>query len=78
MESAREVKEFGRQNDLVDRIANDTSFGLTKEEILKALNPDNLCGRAPHQVDDFIKEKAQPVLDKYVDLLKFENIEVNV
>lgn len=78
MESAREVKEFGRPNDLVDRIAKDTSFGLTKEEILKALNPDNLCGRAPHQVEDFIAEKVKPVLDKYADLLKFENIEVNV
>ncbi len=78
MEAAREVKEFGRPNDLVDRIAKDSSFGLTKEEILKALNPDNLCGRAPHQVDDFIKEKVQPVLDKYADLLNFENIEVNV
>lgn len=78
MESAREVKEFGRPNDLVDRIAKDTSFGLTKEEILKALNPDNLCGRAPHQVEDFITEKVKPVLDKYKDLLKFENIEVNV
>ena len=78
MESAREVKEFGRPNDLIDRIAGDTSFGLTKEEILKALNPDNLCGRAPHQVDDFIREKVNPVLNKYADLLKFENIEVNV
>lgn len=78
MEAAREVKEFGRPNDLIDRIANDSSFGLTKEEILKALNPDNLCGRAPHQVDDFINEKVQPVLNKYSDLLKFENIEVSV
>ena len=78
MESAKEVKQFGRQNDLVDRIAIDTSFGLTKEEILKALNPDNLCGIAPHQVDEFIKEKVSPVLNKYAELLKFENIEVNV
>ena len=78
MESAKEVKQFGRQNDLVDRIAKDTSFGLTKEEILKALNPDNLCGIAPHQVDEFIKEKVSPVLNKYAELLKFENIEVNV
>ncbi len=78
MESAKEVKEFGRPNDLIERIANDKSFGLTKEEILKALNPDNLCGRAPHQVDDFIKEKAQPILNKSADLLNFENIEVKV
>lgn len=78
MEAAKEVKQYGRPNDLVERIANDSSFGLTKEEILKALNPDNLCGRAPHQVDDFIKEKVNPILEKYADLLKFENIEVNV
>ena len=78
MEAAKEVKEFGRPNDLVDRIAKDPYFGMTKEEILHALNPNNLCGRAPHQVDDFITEKVKPILKKYADLLTVENIEVNV
>ena len=78
MEAAKEVKEFGRPNDLVDRIAKDPYFGMTKEEILHALNPNNLCGRAPHQVDDFIAEKVKPILNKYADLLTVENIEVNV
>lgn len=78
MEAGREVKEFGRPNDLVDRIAQDESFGLTKEEILHALNPDNLCGRAPKQVEDFVEERVNPVLDKYKDLIKDINVEVNV
>lgn len=78
MEAGREVKEFGRPNDLVDRIANDASFGLTKEEILKALNPANLCGRAMHQVDDFITEKVNPVLEKYGHLIECVKSEVNV
>ena len=78
MEAAKEVKEFGRPNDLVDRIARDPYFGMTKEEILHALNPNNLCGRASHQVDDFITEKVKPILKKYADLLTVENIEVNV
>ena len=78
MEAGREVKEFGRPNDLVDRIANDASFGLTKEEILKALNPANLCGRAMHQVDDFITEKVNPVLEKYGHLIEGVTSEVNV
>ena len=78
MEAAREVKEFGRPNDLVDRIAKDETFGLTKEEILKALNPDNLCGRAPHQLENFIKNEVDPVIEKYKDLIKDINIEVNV
>ena len=33
MEAGKEVKEFGRPNDLVDRIAKDSTFGLTKEEM---------------------------------------------
>lgn len=78
MEAAREVKEFGRSNDLVDRIAADESFGFTKEEILEILNPDNLCGRAPAQVEDFIKIEVEPVLEKYADLIQNINVEVNV
>ena len=78
MEAAREVKEFGRPNDLVDRIAEDKSFGFTKEEILNILNPDNLCGRAPRQVEDFIRNDVDPILEKYQDLISEIDIEVNV
>lgn len=78
MESAREVKEFGRPNDLVDRIAEDKSFGFTKEEILDILNPNNLCGRAPKQVEDFLREEVDPVLEKYADLIGDINVDVNV
>ncbi len=78
MEAGKEVKEFGRPNDLVKRIAADTSFGLTEEEILKILNPDNLCGRAKNQVVDFVEEHVNPVLNKYKDLLNNVNLEVNV
>ena len=78
MEAAKEVKEFGRQNDLVDRIAADSSFGFTKKEILDILNPDNLCGRAPAQVVDFVKQEVEPVLEKYIDIIKDINVEVNV
>ena len=78
MEAGREVKEFGRPNDLVDRIANDSSFGLTRDEIMSALNPENLCGRAMHQVDDFISEKVNPVLEKYGHLVDGVKSDVNV
>lgn len=78
MESAREVKEFGRPNDLVDRIAEDKSFGFTKEEILDILNPNNLCGRAPKQVEDFLREEVDPVLEKYADLIGDINVDINV
>ncbi len=78
MEAGREVKEFGRPNDLVDRIAKDETFGMTKDEIFAALNPDNLCGRAKNQVTDFIQEQVNPVLEKYQNLLNTEIGSVNV
>ncbi len=78
MEAGKEVKELGRPNDLVDRIAADETFGLSKEEILNILNPDNLCGRAKHQVTDFIESQVNPVIEKYKDLINEESIEVNV
>ena len=78
MEAGREVKEFGRPNDLVKRIGNDPSFGLTEEEILKILNPDNLCGRAKEQVVDFVEECVNPILSKYSELLNNNNLEINV
>lgn len=78
MEAGREVKEFGRPNDLVDRIAEDKTFGLTKEEILHILNPENLCGRAKNQVTDFIEEYINPVLEKYKELINTEDEEMSV
>ena len=78
MEAAKEVKEFGRPNDLVDRIAKDESFGFSKKEILDILNPDNLCGRAANQVEDFIKADVNPILEKYSDYVQDVKLEVNV
>ncbi len=78
MEAGREVKEFGKPNDLVDRIAKDNTFGMTKEEILSALNPDNLCGRSSNQVTDFIQTIVNPILEKYENLLNVDIGNVNV
>ena len=78
MEAGKQVKEYGKPNDLVQRIAADETFGLTEEEILHILNPDHLCGRAVNQVEDFINERVNPVLEKYKDLGQDATIEVNV
>lgn len=68
MEAAKQVKEFGQPNDLVKRIAEDESFGLTEQEILEILLPEKLCGRAKNQVTDFINEEVNPILEKYGDI----------
>ena len=78
MEAGKQVKELGKSNDLVERIAADETFGLTVEEIMHALNPEHLCGRAAKQVEDFVAERVNPILEKYSDLLQDMSVEVNV
>lgn len=63
MEAARQVKEFGRPNDLVDRIAGDPRFGLTREQILESMEPSRFVGRAPEQTEAFFREFVDPILD---------------
>lgn len=76
MDAAKRVKEQGKQNDLVARIAKDSNFGLEEDEIIKILTPENLCGRAKNQVTDFINQEVGPILEKYNNLL--ENVNVNL
>lgn len=76
MEAAKQVKEQGKTNDLVKRIANDSIFGLTEEEILKILEPEKLCGRAENQVIDFIHQEVNLVINKYQDDIK--NLDVHL
>lgn len=69
MEAGAVVKVEGGENDLIDRIVKDPSFQLTHEEIDAILKPENYVGRAPAQVEEFMAEEVQPVLEKYKDLL---------
>lgn len=63
------VKEEGGENDLVDRIAADPMFKITKEEILATLRPESFTGRSEEQVVEFLESFVQPVLDKNRDVL---------
>ena len=63
------VKKEGKENDLVDRIAADPAFGMTKEEIEALLEPKNFVGRAPEQTEEFLDEVVQPILDANRDIL---------
>lgn len=63
--AANRIKDEGGENDLVDRIANDPAFGLTREEIEEVLDPARHVGRAPEQVDAFLEEEVYPTLARY-------------
>ncbi|MBM7869005.1 adenylosuccinate lyase [Clostridium pascui] len=69
MEAAHRVKSEGLNNDLLDRIANDSFFNLTKEEILSSVDPNKFVGRAPSQVIDFVEEVVKPILKDNEKLL---------
>ncbi len=75
--AARVVKEEGGTNDLVDRIAADPAFMITKEEIQAILKPEEFTGRSNQQVDAFLKEVVRPILDANKDVLG-EKQELNV
>lgn len=77
MAAAAVVKQDGGKNDLIDRIAADPAFMMTKEEILATMKPENFVGRAPQQTADFLSEVIKPILDSNKDLLGI-NVEINV
>lgn len=62
LEAARMVKVEGKENDLVDRIANDSEFGITKDEILQVLKPELYVGCAPMQVAEFLENEVKVAL----------------
>ena len=77
MEAGKQVKEEGLENDLIERILADPSFGLKREDIEAVLVPENYTGRSSEQVTEFLAECVKPVLDKYSSMTH-ESAEINV
>jgi len=61
--AAAQVKQAGKPNDLIDRLKSDSAF--RKVDFKTALNPKNYIGRAPQQVDEFVKDIVTPIRRKY-------------
>jgi len=75
--AAERIKLYGEKNDLIDRIANDPIFTLSKKEIEEMMAPIKFVGRAVQQVEEFINNEVKPVLNKYKDDLGLSvNIQV--
>ena len=77
MAAGRVVKEEGKPNDLLERIAADPSFGMTMDQLKAIMKPENFVGRAPQQVEEFVEEVIQPILDANKELLGVK-AEINV
>ena len=77
MAASRVVKEEGGENDLLERIATDSAFGVTLPELQALLEPSRYVGRAPEQTREFLAETVTPVLRKY-SALADDAVEINV
>ncbi len=75
--AAAQVKEEGKPNDLIDRVVNDPSFGLTHADIDGVLVPEHFTGRSAQQVEEFLREVIQPVLDAHPEAAG-QHAELNV
>jgi len=61
LEAARAMKEGADANDLLQRLARDKTFGLKLKDLEGAIDPNRFVGRAPEQVDEFLRDVITPL-----------------
>jgi len=69
MEAGRNAKEMRLDNNLLELIAKDPAFNLTLDELKKTMDPAKYVGRAPIQVETYLKNVIRPLLEKNQDVL---------
>ena len=78
LEAGHNVKDLGLPNNLIDLIAADPMFGMTKEEITAHMEPSRYIGRCPQQVTDFLETCVRPVLATHSAALNGQETELKV
>lgn len=69
MEAGANVKREGKENNLLELIAQDPAFNMSLDDLQKTMEPSRYVGCAPQQVEKFLKEIVQPILDENKELL---------
>lgn len=77
MEAGRNVKEEGKENNLLELIAADPSFNMSLEDLKKSMDPARYTGRSKEQVEAFVRNVVSPVLAANKELLGV-TAEINV
>ena len=77
MEAGRNVKVEGEDNNLLDLIAADPMFGLTREELEASMDPAKYVGRAPYQTEQYLQTVIRPLLAENAEALGWVS-EINV
>lgn len=77
MEAGKNIKERGLENNLLELISNEPSFNLTLDELKRSMDPKKYIGCAEKQVEEFLKEVINPILEENkADLGLHEKISV--
>ena len=69
------VKQLGKDNNLIDLLINDDYIEINKNDIEKLMNNSNHVGRSVEQVDEFINDSIKPILNKYKNI---KNYDINI
>lgn len=77
MEAGRNVKEKGLDNNLLELIAADPAFNLSFDELKQTMDPAKYVGRAPIQVEVYLRDVIRPLLEQNKDVLGMK-AEINV
>ena len=72
MEAARQVKAFGKPNDLLERIAGDPAFNLDLDDLKDLMEPSLYIGRSARQVEEFIEKRIEPLAERFGQLAEAE------
>jgi adenylosuccinate lyase len=79
MDAGAVVKGEGKPNDLMERIRQDSLFDAVHAKLDGMIDPVLFVGRAPEQVDEFLREEIDPLLEANKDLLAVDCVDgVNV
>lgn len=64
MEAAKNIKEKGLDNNLLELIAGDPAFNLSLDDLKACMDPYRYIGRAKEQTEEFVLEEIRPILEE--------------
>jgi adenylosuccinate lyase len=76
--AAAQVKDEGRPNDLLARVAADPAFAAVRARLPELADPRRFVGRAPQQVDEFLVAEVEPLLVASRSVIAGASAEVRV
>lgn len=66
LQAAAQIKQFGKSNDLLERLASDEAFAAV--DLTTVLDSSQFVGRAPEQVGEFLDDVIGPIRDRFPEL----------